>query len=211
MHETNATDKKQHILDTAEALFSRNGFDATSTREIAEAAAVNVAMISYYFGSKENLLVAIIERFSKEIQTRIQSAYDSEVHPVKRMRTITDTYLSYSFDHPDPIMIAHRELGVSMRPTLQTTIQDTYNHVREMVSSTIIEGQELGLYRQVDVPLLIQGIGSMVDSMTIELHTYKRANIDLCAFNLVDIGDPEGRVKVKEFIKDMIERYLKKN
>lgn len=211
MQETTSTDKKQHILDTAEALFSKNGFDATSTREIAETAGVNVAMISYYFGSKENLLFAIIERFSQEIRTRIKHAYDSEVHPNERMKKITRAYLDFSFEHPDPIMIAHRELGVSMRPTLQSTIQETYTHVREMVSSTLIEGQERGIYRSVDVSLLIQGIGSMADSMTIELYTYKRANIDLCAFNLVDISDPTGRERVKDFIIDMIERFLKKD
>lgn len=209
MQETTSTDKKQHILDTAEGLFSKNGFDATSTREIAETAGVNVAMISYYFGSKENLLVAIVQRFSNEIRTLIQLAYDSESHPAKRMRKITEAYLNYSFEHPDPIMIAHRELGVSMRPTLQSTIQETYTHVREMVSSTLIQGQEQGIYRSFDISLLIQGIGSMVDSMTIELYTYKRANVDLCSFNLVDITDPEGRNQIKEFIIDMIERFLK--
>lgn len=211
MQESTSTDKKQHIMDTAESLFSKNGFDATSTREIAETAGVNVAMISYYFGSKENLLVSIIQRFSHEIRNRIQAAYNLESCPSKRMRRITEAYLDYSFEHPDPIMIAHRELGVSMRPSLQTTIQETYTHVREMVSSTLIQGQEQGLYRSVDISLLIQGIGSMVDSMTIELHTYKRAEIDLCAFNLVDITDPDGRLQIKEFIIDLIERFLKKD
>lgn len=211
MQETTSTDKKQHIMDTAEGLFSKNGFDATSTREIAETAGVNVAMISYYFGSKENLLVAIVQRFSNEIRYRIQQAYESESHPNERMKKITRAYLDYSFEHPDPIMIAHRELGVSMRPTLQSTIQETYTHVREMVNSTLIQGQEQGMYRQVDNSLLIQGIGSMVDSMTIELYTYKRAEVDLCEFSMIDITDPKGRDKIKEFITEMIERYLKKD
>jgi len=209
MLESTSTDKKQHIMDTAESLFSINGFDATSTREIAETAGVNVAMISYYFGSKENLLIDIVQRFSQEIRTRIQRAYESDPLPNERMKKITRAYLDYSLEHPDPIMIAHRELGVSMRPTLQAMIQETYTQVREMVSSTLIQGQEQGIYRAVDISLLIQAIGSMVDRMTIELYTYKRAEIDLCAFNLVDITDPSGREKVKEFIIDMIERYLK--
>ncbi len=53
------TDKK--ILLEAEKLFAQKGFDATSTRDIAGAAQVNVSMISYYFGSKEKLFEEIFK------------------------------------------------------------------------------------------------------------------------------------------------------
>src|SRR5690606_22368286 len=48
--------KKEHILEKAEALFAEKGFDATSVRDISKAAGINIAMISYYFGSKEKLM-----------------------------------------------------------------------------------------------------------------------------------------------------------
>src|ERR1700749_726236 len=54
-------DKREHILVVAEALFGEKGFDGTSVRDIAQQAGVNLAMISYYFGSKEKLLEALIE------------------------------------------------------------------------------------------------------------------------------------------------------
>jgi len=46
---------KNALLQTAISLFSKNGFAATSTREIAKAAKANIGSISYYFGSKEGL------------------------------------------------------------------------------------------------------------------------------------------------------------
>src|ERR1700760_864624 len=55
------SDKREHILITAEVLFGEKGFDGTSVRDIAQAAGVNLAMISYYFGSKEKLLESLIE------------------------------------------------------------------------------------------------------------------------------------------------------
>src|ERR1700743_3077683 len=54
------SDKREHILVIAEQLFSEAGFDGTSVRDIAQKAGVNLAMISYYFGSKEKLLEALI-------------------------------------------------------------------------------------------------------------------------------------------------------
>lgn len=54
-----STDKK--ILYSAEKLFADKGFAATSTRDIAKSAGVNVSMISYYFGSKEKLFEEIFK------------------------------------------------------------------------------------------------------------------------------------------------------
>src|SRR6202012_3384108 len=54
-------DKREHILGVAEELFAEKGFDGTSVRDIAQQAGVNLAMISYYFGSKEKLLESLLE------------------------------------------------------------------------------------------------------------------------------------------------------
>ena len=54
------SDKREHILIEAEKLFGERGFDGTSVRDIAQSAGVNLAMISYYFGSKEKLLEALV-------------------------------------------------------------------------------------------------------------------------------------------------------
>jgi len=51
----------QRILDTAKRLFAQRGFHCTSTRALAHEARVNQAAINYHFGSKENLLEAVIE------------------------------------------------------------------------------------------------------------------------------------------------------
>jgi len=50
------------ILDTAEELFTRRGIAATSLRTLTRKAAVNLAAVHYYFGSKDALLDAVIER-----------------------------------------------------------------------------------------------------------------------------------------------------
>jgi AcrR family transcriptional regulator len=44
---------KERILDAAEALFMEHGFEATSLRQITALAEVNLAAVSYHFGSKE--------------------------------------------------------------------------------------------------------------------------------------------------------------
>jgi AcrR family transcriptional regulator len=56
------SEAKLKILDTAERLFGEEGYQPVSLRHITAAAGVNLASIHYYFGSKEELLDALIER-----------------------------------------------------------------------------------------------------------------------------------------------------
>src|SRR4029453_7506295 len=57
-----APNTRHKILDAAEKLFARQGFESTSLRSIIASASVNLAAIHYHFRSKEGLIRAVIER-----------------------------------------------------------------------------------------------------------------------------------------------------
>src|ERR1700687_411844 len=66
-------DTKTRLLDAAEKLFGKNGFDATSLRDITAEAQVNLAAVNYHFQSKESLIDAVIEHRMEPVnQKRIQ-------------------------------------------------------------------------------------------------------------------------------------------
>lgn len=58
----NALNARDAILDTAEALFAEQGFDAASIRDITAQAGVRLASVNYYFKSKEGLFFEVISR-----------------------------------------------------------------------------------------------------------------------------------------------------
>jgi AcrR family transcriptional regulator len=60
--QSSATATKERLLDAAERLFAARGFDGTSLREVTAKADANVASIHYHFGSKEELLKAVLSR-----------------------------------------------------------------------------------------------------------------------------------------------------
>ncbi|SFU62791.1 transcriptional regulator, TetR family [Pustulibacterium marinum] len=71
-------EKQLQILDIAEKLFAENGFDATSVRHIAKEADINVAMISYYFGSKEKLLETLFAHKVADFKLEINQIVHNE-------------------------------------------------------------------------------------------------------------------------------------
>ena len=56
------SETRDRILKSAEELFARKGFDATSVRQIIKKARVNLAAIHYHFGSKEGLFLAVLKQ-----------------------------------------------------------------------------------------------------------------------------------------------------
>src|SRR5919106_1763960 len=57
---------KQALLAAGLRVFAERCYDAATTREVAQAAGVNEQLIQRYFGGKEGLLVAVIERYGEE-------------------------------------------------------------------------------------------------------------------------------------------------
>lgn len=55
-------DTKEKILNTAERLFAKQGFSATSIRQITRVAGVNLASLHYHFGSKDHVVLEIFAR-----------------------------------------------------------------------------------------------------------------------------------------------------
>src|ERR1051326_5113762 len=61
---------REQILDAAERLFARKGFDPTTIKEIGAAAKVNPALLYYYFRDKEELYRAVLQRVAGALVTR---------------------------------------------------------------------------------------------------------------------------------------------
>ncbi|HKW79982.1 MAG TPA: TetR/AcrR family transcriptional regulator [Casimicrobiaceae bacterium] len=85
---------KHRILDAAEALFMEHGFEATSLRQITALAEVNLAAVSYHFGSKEDLFEAVLSRRLDpmnrerlELLTRLERAAAPEALSCERILT----------------------------------------------------------------------------------------------------------------------------
>lgn len=80
-------DTRSRILDAAEALFSDQGFDRVSIRDITRKARVNLAAINYHFGTKRDLIAAVFERRVVPVNmARIAALDEVEQRAGKRLR-----------------------------------------------------------------------------------------------------------------------------
>ena len=75
--------RKNEILDAADTLFARKGFDNTSTGDILEMVGIARGTLYYHFKSKEDILDALIERYNRQILSAAQEAASDKRFSVK--------------------------------------------------------------------------------------------------------------------------------
>lgn len=87
-------DTRERIVKAAEVLFAGKGFAATSLRQITKVAGVNLAAVNYHFGSKENLLVEILDRVVGPINTqRLQLLDEVEAGTTPDTKAVLTAFL----------------------------------------------------------------------------------------------------------------------
>lgn len=70
---------EQALLDAAERLLVTHGHAAVTTRSVAKEAGVNHGLVHYYFGSMEQLLLRVLERFTQQLVERQRAMYAADV------------------------------------------------------------------------------------------------------------------------------------
>ena len=75
---------KARIIEAAEYLFALQGYRQTSMREITARADVNLASVNYHFGSKKNLIQAVLKRYFDVMMPQIDEALAKLVPSVGR-------------------------------------------------------------------------------------------------------------------------------
>jgi len=91
------TNTKELLLQNGIELFSKNGYDGTTTRMIAEYCCVNVSTIAFHFGSKEgyynavmNYAAAIMENYFKPFSTKADQYLSGSTYPEKTWTMIEE-------------------------------------------------------------------------------------------------------------------------
>lgn len=167
--------KQQQLMDTAELLFSRKGFEATSVRDIAEEAGINTAMISYYFGSKEKLMEAIFEQRSLNIKEKVELLLkDDRLDPFQKVYSLVDEYIDKIMQRKKFHRILLCEQVINQNPVIIELMEKMKNRNSSCINDLIRYGQKKGLFKkQVDIPMMMNTLIGTITHILVNLEFYR--------------------------------------
>ncbi|WP_312190285.1 TetR/AcrR family transcriptional regulator [Sphingobacterium sp.] len=150
-------DKQVDILLAAERLFAVKGFDGTSVRDIANEANVNVAMINYYFGSKDKLLDTFFEWRVPDFMINVDelALIDNALDKIDAM---VDRSIKSMNSHRKLYHIITIESSLKQRMLISEAFRKLKLHNLEVISSVINEGIEQGVFKAGYDPILIHSM-----------------------------------------------------
>jgi AcrR family transcriptional regulator len=198
------SDKREHILIVAEELFAEKGFDGTSVRDIAQQAGVNLAMISYYFGSKEKLLESLVElRASYAYGILGELNKDQSLSPWDKIDRLVDFYVDRVLNNLRFHNIMYQESSTRSEDIKNKTIAIKLRNL-EQITKIITDGQQKKLFRQVDIPMTVGTILGTISS-------YTHSKIYGCAVLALqlDTNDEQYRLRLAPRLKAHLKQLLR--
>lgn len=206
--EKEKTDKKDHILDVAERVFSDVGYDAASTRMISGEAGVNMAMLNYYFGSKEGLLVAVFERKIEVFRTVINNiGNDETMNAWDKLDKCIDSFIDKVVVNSCFSRLMNREIWLGRRSELTDKLSDIIMGNVNEFKRIFEEGISTGLFhKDTDVEMAIATIFGTKNYITNSTHlASKLLKRDV---NDAVYMEQELKPRIKKYLKQLLNTYL---
>ena len=143
------------LLDAAERLLVEVGHAGITTRRLAEEAGVNHGLVHYYFGSVENLLVQVLERFTERQIARQRAMYAADIPFIEKWRQAMRYLVSEDVEY-EKIWLELQALAWN-RPELHERLA----HINEEWRTVLLEAFEAP-HREYGIPMPLDALVSLV-------------------------------------------------
>lgn len=205
MQHTEFNDKQLQIIESAEKLFADKGFKGTSVRDIAEEAGINVAMISYYFGSKEQLMEAIFAVRIGGLQTRLENLLrDDSMTPLEKMYLLIDEHIERVSQKECFFKIMVTEQIINKNEAVTKAANQLKMKNAELVGQLIKDGQKKGAFKKkIDLVLTMNTLVGTVWQTMINKEYYRQY------YGLQSTSDAELNTQIKKKLSAHIKTLFK--
>lgn len=204
------TDKKEHIMNAAIELFAEKGFEGSSIRDLATRADVNVAMVNYYFGSKDKLFEAIVEYKASFMRGKLDEIEaNTELTEIEKIDAIIENYVAKILSNPSFHRVLHQELLMGDREAMHENIIKVFVRNTKTLRSIIEQGIKKKVFKKVDPELtmatLIGTINQVMLSKALCVMLINREN------DFDPYTDQSFRDRLIKHLKQIMHSYLLNN
>ena len=206
--EKEKTDKKDHILDVAEKVFAELGYEGASTRLISGEANVNMAMLNYYFGSKEGVFLAIFERRITSFQSVLLSiGNDDSINAWEKLDKYIESYVDRVVNNNCFHVMLYREISKSKKTDLTDQISRIIMKNVSVFQAIIENGIKSGEFnKNTDSQLLVATIFGTKSYLVNTPHISSL----IIGYDVMDKNNQDEKLKprLKTYLKNLLKAYL---
>jgi AcrR family transcriptional regulator len=141
-------ERKRQLLAHAKHLFVTQGYHATTTEKIAQAAGVTEPVLYRHFANKKALFLEVLEEVRAATLERWHAETSSVTDPLAKLHAIADMYLGSTRAHAVEFRIMHRTLVETDDEEIVALLHGFYLDSETLLTHIIAEGQQAGVFRR---------------------------------------------------------------
>ncbi len=186
---------KQDMVNAVIPLFASQGFDATTTFEIAKAAGVTEPVIYYHFKNKEGLFTHILLETFTEYFNRLDAIEIEITTQFEKIEHLINLHFKFVDDFPDQIYIVVSACPAKLRDSANICVQQIDNQrlrLTKFISECLTKGINTGEFIQVDVEattgFILAAVNGLLRRRSLKLDQIaglKEETIEFCRRSLV--------------------------
>lgn len=159
---------RDQLLDAAEELFGRKGFDKATLREVAELAEFSVGSVYSFFASKDDLFRSIFVRRGEQFMAELHAVVDDRgVGPVEQLHALVDLEIGFFRRHPSFGRLYLRHSSATMLNTerdIDMLVRDRYEEAMRLQAAVIERGQRQGFFRLGDPEVMARLFSGLISA-----------------------------------------------
>lgn len=196
---------RERILDAATAEFSARGLGGARVDSIADAAGVNKRMLYHYFGNKEDLFLAVLERAYEKIRREESALALDALPPVDAMRRLVRFTFDYFVGNQYFVALLNSENLHKARHIRRSPRAASINRpIVGALARILARGRKAGVFRGgVDPLQLYISIAGVAYFYFSNIHT-------LSTIFARDLGAPAALAARRRHVSDVILGYLRR-
>ncbi|MCX6679584.1 MAG: TetR/AcrR family transcriptional regulator [Methanothrix sp.] len=197
-------ERRKELIDTAERLFIAQSYDQTSVSDITKEINVSQGAFYYYFDSKEDVLVAVMEKQIALMESDfIRIAHNSDLDPAAKLNSMINRFLSISASGKKIIGYIHQAKNATLHKKLMRV--RPFARIAPIMADVIVQGcknDRFHVERPMETSYLLLVLIASAN------HMFYQKNDDLADSKNADQADREFLENMRAAMEDLLGRML---
>ncbi len=192
---------EEKIKAAAKRVFVSKGFSGCTSREIAKEAGTNVALVNYYFRSKNQLFLLIYQSVTEDFLLSMVDVFSADLSLKEKVSHLIDREFDFLGKHPEIPMFVINEMSRNKNAGIEPQVILSKLGTTGIFQETI-EAQEKGIMRKIDLVSIIMLVMANCQ------HPFMAKLLNQQLNGLNDEQYEIHLIKHKEVVKEMLLNYL---
>lgn len=192
---------EEKIKAAAKRVFVSKGFSGCTSREIAKEAGTNVALVNYYFRSKNQLFLLIYQSVTEDFLLSMVDVFSADLSLKEKVSHLIDREFDFLGKHPEIPMFVINEMSRNKNAGIEPQVILSKLGTTGIFHETI-EAQDKGIMRKIDLVSIIMLVMANCQ------HPFMARLLNQQLNGLSDEQYDLQLIKHKEVVKEMLLNYL---